>query len=221
MTSWKRKNKECHKAQISISCRTKAEKTQDNNVKDIYRNIYQFEIIDEQQLEEKAEMLNEWKSSVQRSHHIRKHYTESLDQKVKIKWIKVNVNHVVINVIFYWESCKWSKHFTNTQENIKQFEMWTLIFQQKKLWILQYNVHKFRNKMMIMLLHEKKIKNYDILILQEFWWFNDIFRAYCSATVDFMLKNNEDKICFYINKKINSNIWYSTWHFKDVNTITL
>ncbi len=36
-----------------------------------------------------------------------------------------------------------------------------------------------------------------------------------------MLKNNENRICFYINKRINSNIWYSTWHFKDVNTITL
>ncbi len=80
------------------------------------------------------------------------------------------------------------------------------MFQQKKLQILQYNVHKFRNKMMIALLHEKKIKNYDILILQEFWWFDDIFRAYCSVTVNFMLKNNEDKICFYINKRIDSNI---------------
>ncbi len=39
------------------------------------------------------------------------------------------------------------------------------MFQQKKFQILQYNVHKFRNKMIIALLHEKKIKNYDILIL--------------------------------------------------------
>jgi len=39
--------------------------------------------------------------------------------------------------------------------------------QQKKLRILQYNVYKFREKMMIVLLHEKKIKNHDILILQE------------------------------------------------------
>ena len=137
------------------------------------------------------------------------------------QWIEVNVNHVVVNVIFCWESYRWSKCFANTQKNIKQSEMWTLMFQQKKLRILQYNVHKFRNKMMIVLLHEKKIKNYDILILQKFWWFDDIFRAYCSVTVNFMLKNNEDKICFYINKRINSNIWYSTWHFKDVNTITL
>ncbi len=74
---------------------------------------------------------------------------------------------------------------------------------------------------MIALLHKKKIKNYDILIFQELWWFDDIFRAYCSATVNFTLKNNEDKICFYINKRINSNIWYSIWYFKDVNTITL
>ncbi len=95
------------------------------------------------------------------------------------------------------------------------------MFQQKKLWILQYNVHKFRNKMMIALLYKKKIKNYDILILQKFWWFDDIFKAYCSATVNFMLKNNEYKICFYINKRIDSNIWYLTWHFKNVNTITL
>ncbi len=166
-------------------------------------------------------MLNEWKSSAQRSHYIRKHYIESLDQEIKIKWIEVNVSHVIINIIFCWESYKWSKRFADTQENIKQSEMWILMFQQKKLWILQYNVHKFRNKMMIMLLHEKKIKNYDILILQEFWWFNDIFKAYCSAIVDFTLKNNEDRICFYINKRINSNIWHSTWHFKDVNTITL
>ncbi len=99
--------------------------------------------------------------------------------------------------------------------------MWTLMFQQKKLWILQYNVHKFREKMMIILLHEKKIKNYDILILQELWWFDENFRVYCSTTVNFTLKNNENKICFYINKRIDSNIWHSTWHFKNVNTIML
>ncbi len=59
MTSWKRKNKESHKAQIFISCCTKTERTKDSDIKDIHRNIYQSEIADEQQLEEKAEMLNE------------------------------------------------------------------------------------------------------------------------------------------------------------------
>ena len=35
----------------------------------------------------------------------------------------------------------------------------------QKLHILQYNIYKSRNKMMITLLHEKKIKNYNILII--------------------------------------------------------
>ncbi len=123
MTSWKRKNKESYKAQIFISCHTKTERTKDSDVKNIHRNIYQSEIINEQQLEEKAETLNEWKSSAQRNHHIRKYYTESLDQEIKIKWIEVNINHVIVNVIFCWESYKWSKCFADTQENIKQSEM--------------------------------------------------------------------------------------------------
>ena len=101
----------------------KAERTQSNDIKNIHKDIYQSEIIDEQRLEEKAETFNEWKLFTQRSHHIRKHYTESLDQEVKIKWIEVNINHVVVNVIFCWESYKWSKRFANTQENIKQSEM--------------------------------------------------------------------------------------------------
>ena len=37
----------------------------------------------------------------------------------------------------------------------------------RELRILQYNVHKSRNKMMIILLHEERIKNYDILIIQK------------------------------------------------------
>jgi len=37
----------------------RTERTKDSNIKDIHRNIYQSEIVDEQQLEEKAEMLNE------------------------------------------------------------------------------------------------------------------------------------------------------------------
>ncbi len=56
---------------------------------------------------------------------------------------------------------------------------------------------------------------------KELWLFDENFKAYCSATVDFTLKNNESKICFYINKRIDSNIWHSIWHFKDVDMITL
>ena len=41
----------------------------------------------------------------------------------------------------------------------------TNIFQ--KLRILQYNIYKSRNKMIITLLQEKKIKDYDILMIQK------------------------------------------------------
>ena len=37
----------------------------------------------------------------------------------------------------------------------------------QKLRILQYNVYNLKNKMIIILLHEKRIKNYDILIIQK------------------------------------------------------
>ncbi len=85
MTDWKRENKESHETQIFISRRTRAERTQSDDVKDIHKNIYQSEIADKQWLEEKTEMLNKWKSSSQRDHHIWKHYTESFSQEVKNK----------------------------------------------------------------------------------------------------------------------------------------
>jgi hypothetical protein len=37
----------------------KAERTQSNDIKNIHKDIYQSEIIDEQRLEEKAETFNE------------------------------------------------------------------------------------------------------------------------------------------------------------------
>ena len=37
----------------------------------------------------------------------------------------------------------------------------------QKLRILQYNIHKLKSKMMIILLHEERIKNYNILIIQK------------------------------------------------------
>ncbi len=110
MTDWKRKNKENHEIQIFISRRMRAERTQSNDVKDVHKDIYQSEIIDKQWLEEKTEMLNKWKSSVQHDHHIRKHYIESSSQEVKNKWVKININH--INFSIDWSSSRVSSwHF--------------------------------------------------------------------------------------------------------------
>ena len=74
---------------------------------------------------------------------------------------------------------------------------------------------------MIALLHEKRIKNYDILMIQESWRHHEEARTYNSCGTDFTLKNNEEKTCFYVNNRIDDNNWHSTWHFKNVEIITL
>ena len=60
------------------------------------------------------------------------------------------------------DDVKWIQ-FKNEHHVLTKERFMTNTFQ--KLRILQYNVHKLRNKMMITLLHEKRIKNYDILII--------------------------------------------------------
>ena len=91
----------------------------------------------------------------------------------------------------------------------------------QKFRILQYNVHKSRSKMMIALLHEMRIRNYDILMIQESWRHHEKTRMYSSRDTDFILKNNEKKTCFYVNNRIDDNNWHSTWHFKNVKIIIL
>jgi len=41
------------------------------------------------------------------------------------------------------------------------------MLERLNLKILQYNVYKFRNKVIIALLQERKIQEYDIFIIQE------------------------------------------------------
>ena len=91
----------------------------------------------------------------------------------------------------------------------------------QKLRILQYNIYKSKNKMMIILLHEKRIKNYNILMIQKLWQHHEKTRTYNSRDIDFTLKNNNEKTCFYVNNRIDGNNWHNTWHFKNVNIITL
>jgi len=79
------------------------------------------------------------------------------------------------------------------------------MIERSKLRILQYNVHKSRDKVMITLLQEKKIQEYDILIIQESWRFRKRAKIYNSSRVRFALKNNNERTYFYINKRINSN----------------
>ena len=93
--------------------------------------------------------------------------------------------------------------------------------ERTKLRILQYNVNKSRKNVMISLLQKKNIVNYDVLVIQKSWRNTRDAHVYNSCNIDFTLINNEDKLCFLINKKINSNNWMTTWHFEEVETITM
>jgi len=79
------------------------------------------------------------------------------------------------------------------------------MLKRSNLKILQYNVYKFRNKVMIALLQKRKIQKYNILVIQESWRFCEKAKTYNLDCVNFTLKNNDEKICFYINKRIDSN----------------
>jgi hypothetical protein len=55
----------------------------------------------------------------------------------------------------------------------------------KKLFILQYNVHKFKNIMMTSFLRDSTVKKFDIIVVQESW-----INAYANITHHFLKDNH-------------------------------
>ncbi len=95
---------------------------------------------------------------------------------------------------------------------------------QSSLFILQYNVRNSKDGIMIFMLANSKIRDYDILTIQKFWRNACVFTSYNSFIVDFHLAYNEKddvKVCFYINVKLNVNDWSIEHVFFDVCIIKL
>jgi hypothetical protein len=81
---------------------------------------------------------------------------------------------------------------------------------QSLLFILQYNVRNNKNDIMIFMLANSKIREYDILTIQKFWRNACVFTSYNLFIVDFHLTYDEKddvKVYFYINVKLNVNDW--------------
>ena len=57
-----------------------------------------------------------------------------------------------------------------------------------------------------------RIKDYDILMIQESWQYYEEARTYNSRDIDFTLKDNKEKTCFYVNNCIDDNNWYEDQH---------
>ncbi len=95
---------------------------------------------------------------------------------------------------------------------------------QSSLFILQYNVRNSKDDIMIFMLANSKIRDYDILTIQEFWRNACVFTSYNSFIVDFHLTYDEKddvRVCFYINVKLNVNDWSIEHVFFDVCIIKL
>jgi hypothetical protein len=90
---------------------------------------------------------------------------------------------------------------------------------QSSFLILQYKVWNNKNDIMIFMLANSKIRNYDILTIQKFWRNACVFTSYNSFIVDFHLtyeKKSNVRICFYINVRLNVNDWSIEDVFFDV-----
>jgi hypothetical protein len=76
--------------------------------------------------------------------------------------------------------------------------------------ILQYNVRNDRVIIMISLLIDSKIKDFNIIVIQKFWrnLFNSTTLNFSQSDFHLLYRSREDiKVCFYVNEKINSNNW--------------
>jgi hypothetical protein len=92
------------------------------------------------------------------------------------------------------------------------------------LSILQYNVKNSKNEIMISLLANSQIREYDILTIQKFWRNVCVSTSYNSFSTDFHLlyemKENV-RVCFYVNTKLNVNNWSIDFVSSDMCTLKL
>jgi hypothetical protein len=90
--------------------------------------------------------------------------------------------------------------------------------------ILQYNVRNNRVIIMISLLIDNKIKNYDIIVIQKFWrnFFNFTTLSFLQSDFHLLYRSRENiRVCFYVNEKINLNNWEMNYSNVDMIFLTI
>jgi hypothetical protein len=118
---------------------------------------------------------------------------------------------VIANVI--------SKQFEHSKHSEREWMM-----TQLTLFILQYNVRNNKDDIMISLLTNFKIREYDILTIQKSWRNLCVLTSYNSFTIDFHLTYNQKsnvRVCFYVNVQLNVDRWSIDFVSFDVCTIKL
>jgi hypothetical protein len=95
---------------------------------------------------------------------------------------------------------------------------------QRTLIILQYNIRNNKKSIMISLLIDSIVQQFDVLIIQKFWRNVCVSISYNSFNIDFHLiyhDENDVRTCFYINTKLDVNRWSMYFSFEDVCTLKL
>jgi hypothetical protein len=95
---------------------------------------------------------------------------------------------------------------------------------QRTLIILQYNIRNNKEDIMISLLIDSIVRQFDVLVIQEFWRNACVSTSYNSFNIDFHLTYHSDddvRICFYVNTKLDVNRWSMNFSFDDVCTLRL
>ena len=90
------------------------------------------------------------------------------------------------------------------------------------LQILQYNVQKWENVMQMSLLNNSRIQNFNIITRQEFWHNDFTKTSYNLESSSFHLiyhSSNTTRMCFYVNKYINSSTWSIKRNEEDIASI--
>jgi hypothetical protein len=92
------------------------------------------------------------------------------------------------------------------------------------LIILQYNVRNERVRMMILLLTDNNIQNFDVIAIQKLWWnfFVSTTLSFSQSDFHLLYKSDEDtRVCFYVNDKLNTNNWDVKYLTIDIWTLKL
>jgi hypothetical protein len=92
------------------------------------------------------------------------------------------------------------------------------------LIILQYNVRNERMRIMIFLLIDDNIQNFDVIAIQKLWrnFFVLITLSFNQNDFHLFYKLDENtKICFYVNDKLNTNNWNVECFTIDICTLKM
>jgi exonuclease III len=94
----------------------------------------------------------------------------------------------------------------------------------KELRILQYNVNHGKEATLIPLLQDPRIKEFDILAIQEPWRNPFITTGYCPSNANFYLVYPPEhlaRVSLYVNKRLHPDTWTVTYQSADAQTVTI